>query len=141
MSVVQCSTLYTEYRADGGKCYQRSPNKQPSLWIQFWGNILRTLSLRNGAIPCRLPPPPMSNTSGYHRYKKNRPFSKAKNITNNRVHKPEVSDYWPEVADNLGLVIWSHATNSRQELEDALRGNAPQKPRKKTIFLDIFRKI
>ncbi len=34
----------------------------------------------------------------------------------------EVTDYWPEVAGDLTRVSWSHATNSRLELDEALRG-------------------
>ena len=33
----------------------------------------------------------------------------------------DVIEYWPEVKDDLTLVTWSHATNSKQKLEDALR--------------------
>merc|ERR1719219_1111620 len=32
----------------------------------------------------------------------------------------EVTDYWPEVSDDLSLVTWSHATNSQAELAAAL---------------------
>ena len=31
-----------------------------------------------------------------------------------------VKDYWPEVADDLTLISWSHATNSKALLEQAL---------------------
>lgn len=37
---------------------------------------------------------------------------------------PDVIEYWPEVKDDLTLVTWSHATNSKQKLEDALRNNS-----------------
>ncbi|KAF2360439.1 Protein of unknown function DUF2181 [Trinorchestia longiramus] len=33
---------------------------------------------------------------------------------------PDVDQYWPEVADDLSLVTWSHATNSYELLESAL---------------------
>ena len=33
----------------------------------------------------------------------------------------DVTEYWPEVNDDLTLVTWSHATNSKQKLEDALK--------------------
>ena len=33
----------------------------------------------------------------------------------------DVIEYWPEVKDDLTLVTWSHATNSKQKLEEALR--------------------
>ena len=29
----------------------------------------------------------------------------------------EVTDYWPEVSEDLSLVTWSHATNSQAEVE------------------------
>ena len=32
----------------------------------------------------------------------------------------DVIEYWPEVKDDLTLVTWSHATNSKQKLEEAL---------------------
>merc|ERR1712062_141977 len=32
----------------------------------------------------------------------------------------EVTDYWPEVSEDLSLVTWSHATNSQAELATAL---------------------
>jgi len=32
----------------------------------------------------------------------------------------EVTDYWPEVNEDLSLITWSHATNSHQELAEAL---------------------
>jgi len=33
---------------------------------------------------------------------------------------PDVTEYWPEVKDDLSKVKWSHATNSEKELNDAL---------------------
>ena len=36
----------------------------------------------------------------------------------------EVADYWPEVAADLSLVSWSHATNSQAELAAALQDRA-----------------
>ena len=36
----------------------------------------------------------------------------------------EVADYWPEVAADLSLVSWSHATNSQTELAAALQDRA-----------------
>jgi len=35
----------------------------------------------------------------------------------------EVADFWPEVRDDLTLVIWSHATNSKELLEEAIEGD------------------
>ena len=32
----------------------------------------------------------------------------------------DVTEYWPEVKDDLSKVKWSHATNSQKELNDAL---------------------
>ena len=32
----------------------------------------------------------------------------------------DVTEYWPEVKDDLSKVKWSHATNSEKELNDAL---------------------
>ena len=29
----------------------------------------------------------------------------------------EVTDYWPEVSEDLSLVTWSHATNSQAEVK------------------------
>ena len=29
----------------------------------------------------------------------------------------EVTEYWPEVSEDLSLVTWSHATNSQAEVE------------------------
>ncbi len=34
----------------------------------------------------------------------------------------EVTDYWPEVEGDLTQVRWSHATNTREELQVALVG-------------------
>jgi len=33
-----------------------------------------------------------------------------------------VVDYWPELGNDLTKVIWSHATNSKEKLQDALDG-------------------
>lgn len=33
-----------------------------------------------------------------------------------------MTDYWPELENDLTQVIWSHATNSREKLENALQG-------------------
>ncbi len=33
-----------------------------------------------------------------------------------------MTDYWPDVTADLSLVVWSHATNSRNKLEEALEG-------------------
>ena len=35
----------------------------------------------------------------------------------------EVADFWPEVRDDLTLVKWSHATNSKELLEEAIEGD------------------
>ena len=32
----------------------------------------------------------------------------------------DVTEYWPEVKDDLSKVKWSHATKSEKELNDAL---------------------
>ena len=34
----------------------------------------------------------------------------------------DVVDYWPELGNDLTKVIWSHATNSKEKLQDALDG-------------------
>jgi len=34
---------------------------------------------------------------------------------------PDVTEYWPEVKDDLSKVKWSHATNNKTDLDDALR--------------------
>jgi hypothetical protein len=34
----------------------------------------------------------------------------------------DVPDYWPELDGDLTKVIWSHATNSIEKLEQALSG-------------------
>ena len=31
-------------------------------------------------------------------------------------------DYWPELGNDLTKVIWSHATNSKEKLQNALDG-------------------
>lgn len=36
---------------------------------------------------------------------------------------PLVPDYFPEVRDDLSLVKWAHAVNSREKLQEALNGN------------------
>ena len=33
-----------------------------------------------------------------------------------------VTEYWPEVKDDLTNIIWSHRTNSESELQKALSG-------------------
>ena len=35
----------------------------------------------------------------------------------------EVTDYWPEVSEDLSLVTWSHATNSQAEVEYFINEN------------------
>ena len=42
---------------------------------------------------------------------------------NPRPFFPDVPDYWPDVSGDLTKVIWSHATNSQQKLEEAIIGN------------------
>ena len=34
----------------------------------------------------------------------------------------DVTDYWPEVKQDLTKVIWSHATNSQNKLQKAFEG-------------------
>ena len=34
----------------------------------------------------------------------------------------DVTEYWPELKDDLTKVIWSHATNSKVKLQTALEG-------------------
>ena len=34
----------------------------------------------------------------------------------------DVIDYWPELENDLTKVIWSHATNSKEKLQNALEG-------------------
>ena len=34
----------------------------------------------------------------------------------------DVVDYWPELGNDLTKVIWSHATNSKEKLQNALDG-------------------
>ena len=34
----------------------------------------------------------------------------------------DVPEYWPELANDLTKVVWSHATNSREKLKKALEG-------------------
>ena len=36
--------------------------------------------------------------------------------------KIDVVDYWPELENDLTKVIWSHATNSKDKLQQALNG-------------------
>ena len=36
----------------------------------------------------------------------------------------EVTEYWPEVAGDLSLVAWSHATNSHQQVGDTVSDEA-----------------
>ena len=34
----------------------------------------------------------------------------------------DVGDVWPEYKDNLLMVSWAHAVNSKEKLEKALKG-------------------
>ena len=36
----------------------------------------------------------------------------------------DVTEYWPELKDDLTKVIWSHATNSKVKLQTALEGKS-----------------
>jgi len=35
----------------------------------------------------------------------------------------DVPEYWPELANDLTKVVWSHATNSQEKLKKALEGD------------------
>ena len=52
------------------------------------------------------------------------PFLKLKIILKNNLYifYSDVTDYWPEVKQDLTKVIWSHATNSQNKLQKALEG-------------------
>ena len=38
------------------------------------------------------------------------------------VYFSDVPEYWPELANDLTKVVWSHATNSQEKLKKALEG-------------------